>query len=215
MNARMKEGRLIVHPLFTIGHSILGLPLFVYPLKQNQVELLIDVRSKPESYRSPHFSQPEFEMSLREAGIHYLFLGEELGGRPDDPKAYRADGLVNYRARRQSYGFRAGIERVLVEAEKQTVAIMCAEEDPLSCHRFLMICPALVEAGLQPLHIRKDGVIEIQQEAEDRLLKAVHFQDVRSDSLFGFDRRSALEDAYTTQAEKRAFRADPQTVDYW
>ncbi len=201
--------------LFTIGHSNLDWQSFVEALRQFQVGLLIDVRSRPQSYRFPHFSQTEFEQSLRESGIRYLFLGEELGGRPEDPEAYGLDGRVNYRVRRKSFGFQAGIRRVLSELEQNTLALMCAEEDPLTCHRFLMICPEVVALGVEPQHIRKGGILEKQREAEDRLLEAHHFADVTSDSLFPADRAAALEDAYTAQAEKCAFRVDPQTVDYW
>lgn len=201
--------------LFTIGHSNAELGAFLAVLKELQVTLLMDVRSRPQSYRFPHFNQLEFEQSLREVGIRYLFLGEELGGRPEDPKAYREDGLVNYRARRKSRAFEAGLERVLSELEQNTLAVMCAEEDPLTCHRFLMICPELVAAGVEPQHIRKGGVLETQREAEDRLLEAHHFGDVSSGSLFSAERAAALEDAYDAQARECAFRADPQTIDYW
>ncbi len=204
-----------MHALYTIGHSNLSLPLFVFALQQHGVSVAVDVRSRPHSSRFPQFSQPEFEQGLRDAGISYLFLGEELGGRPDDPSAYRPDGLVNYRARRRSYGFRVGIERVLTELEKQPLALVCAEEDPITCHRFLMIGPELISAGVTPQHIRRDAALESQEQAEDRLLAAVHFADVRTDSLFASARSSALEDAYLAQAEKCAFRADPQAVDVW
>lgn len=202
------------HYLFTVGHSNSDWQAFLAALRQFRIAVLVDVRSRPQSFRFPHFSQPEFEPLLRDAGIRYLFLGEELGGRPEDPKAYREDGLVNYRARRKSRGFLAGLERLLSELEQNTIAVMCAEEDPLACHRFLMICPELVAAGVEPRHIRKGGVLETQQAAEDRLLEAHHFSDVASQSLFAADRAAALEDAYVAQAEMCAFRADPQTIEY-
>src|SRR5574337_1324041 len=162
------------HHLFTVGHSNLDGRVFCETLRKFGVTLLIDVRSRPQSHRFPQFNQLELEQSLREAGIRYLFLGEELGGRPDDPKAYREDGLANYRARRKSHSFQQGIERVLAELGQNALALMCAEEDPLACHRFLMICPELVALGMEPRHIRKDGVVETQREAEDRLLEAHH-----------------------------------------
>jgi uncharacterized protein (DUF488 family) len=201
--------------LFTIGHSNSDPNVFLDGLRKFDVRLLADVRSRPRSFRFPHFSHPEFEQWLREAGVGYLFLGEELGGRPDDPKAYRADGLVDYRERRKSFGFQSGIERVLSELDRQSLALLCAEEDPIECHRFLMICPELVARGVQPQHIRKDGRLETQREAEDRLLNAHHFHDVATQSLFAADRAAALEDACIAQAERCAFRADPQAVEYW
>jgi uncharacterized protein (DUF488 family) len=201
--------------IFTLGHSNLELAAFCELLHRHSVALVVDVRSRPHSSWHPQFSQPEFEAALRDAGFGYLFLGTELGGRPDDPKAYTADGRVDYPARRKSDAFGAGLERVLAESRTQRLALVCAEEDPLDCHRFLMISPALVEAGAAPLHLRRDGRIETQQQAEDRLLEAQHFGDVASGSLFAADRAAALEDAYAKQAGKVGFRADPRAVEYW
>ena len=200
--------------LYTIGHSNLSLPIFVHAHQRYEIGVG-DVRSRPQSTRFPHFSQPHFEMALREAGLRYVFLGDELGGRPEDPKAYRADGLVNYRVRRRARGFQAGIDRVLAELTSHHVALVCAEEDPLQCHRFLMICPALKEAGVTPVHIRREEQLETQQQAEDRLLGEVHFRDVAVGSLFSNERENALEDAYMAQAERHAFRADPNSLEIY
>ena len=195
--------------LFTVGHSNWEFPSFIKLLKKSGVELLVDVRSKPHSSRFPQFSQPGFEALLEADGVDYLFLGEELGGRPDDPDAYRADGLVNYNARRKSYTFGAGVERLVKEFEKRCIALMCAEEDPLECHRFLMICPELLAMGIQPLHIRKGAQPETQEAVENRLLASNGFGSVASDTLFPELRSDALEKACALQAEKFAFRVDP------
>lgn len=203
------------HHLFTIGHSAMEAGVFLKLLQQFEITLVMDVRSRPRSQRFPQFDQIELERTLREAGIRYLFLGEELGGRPEDPKGYRSDGLVDYRGRRKSRTFAAGMERVLAELERGDLALLCAEEDPLSCHRFLMICPELVAMGLEPLHIRKGGIQETQREAEDRLLQAQKMAAVAGASLFPEDREVALERAYVAQSEKYAFRIDPRELEIW
>jgi uncharacterized protein (DUF488 family) len=202
-------------PLYTIGHSILEFPQFAAMLLAHRVELIADVRSVPRSGRSPQFTQPGFEKLLESEGISYLFLGEELGGRPDDADAYRPNGLVDYRARRRSYAFGAGVERLMKELERRAIAIMCAEEDPLECHRFLMLCPELVKLGVQPLHIRKGSELEAQESAENRLLKMTGFGGVATNTLFPQARADALEDAYRLQSEKCAYRVDPQAIDRW
>ena len=202
-------------PLFTVGHSILDFEHFARLLKDFGVELVTDVRSVPQSARMPHFSQPAFEKLLGAEHISYLFLGEELGGRPDDVDAYRPDGLVDYQARRKSYAFQRGLERLLKEWESRSVAMMCAEEDPLECHRFLMVCPELVKLGVPLLHIRKDLRIETQEAAENRLLAANGFAAVAADTLFPQVRTEALEDAYRLQAERFAFRIKPFVLDSW
>jgi len=210
-----REGTADRRPVFTVGHSNLEFPHFAALLKEASVELLIDVRSRPQSGRFPQFSQPALERLLGGEGVPYLFLGEELGGRPDDPDVYRPDGLVDYRARRKSYAFQAGLDRVLAELERRSVALMCAEEDPLECHRFLMICPELVARGVQPLHIRKGSSIETQEACETRLLESNGFRDVAAHTLFPDARAEALEKAIDLQAAKFAFRVDPLSVERW
>jgi len=202
-------------PLFTVGHSVLDFQQFAKLLQDSRVELVADVRSLPQSARLPHFSQPALEKLLGAERISYLFLGEELGGRPDDADAYRPDGVVDYAARRKSYAFQSGVERLLKKLEGQSVAMMCAEEDPLECHRFLMICPELVKLGIQPLHIRKGGQIETQEAAENRLLAANGFAAIAADTLFPQARSEALEDAYRLQAERHAFRVKPFALEPW
>jgi uncharacterized protein (DUF488 family) len=194
-------------PLFTVGHSILGFADFVGLLSNHGVEVVADVRSVPQSARLAHFSQPALEKLLRGEHIGYLFLGAELGGRPDDPAAYRPDGLVDYALRRKSDAFRAGLERLQKELQARSVAIMCAEEDPLECHRFLMVCPELTRLGIFPQHIRKGSRLETQAAAENRLLDATGFEAVTSNTLFPEARAQGLEDAYRLQAEKFAFRS--------
>jgi uncharacterized protein (DUF488 family) len=200
---------------YTLGHSDLESDHFVELLSNSRVKLVADVRSAPHSGRFPQFSQPVLQKMLEEGGISYLFLGEELGGRPDDLDAYRRDGVVDYRARRKSYAFGAGLERLIAEQKQRSVVLLCAEEDPLECHRFLMICPELVRAGVQPLHIRGDGRIETQEAAENRLLETHGFAGIANDTLFPQEREDALEQAYELQAQKVAFRISPLAVDRW
>jgi len=204
-----------LQPLYTLGHSILDIEHFVVLLKDHGVELVVDVRSTPQSARMPHFSSPAFEKLLQAEQVDYLFLGEELGGRPDDADAYLPNGLVDYRARRKSYAFQAGLARLEKELGSCTVAMLCAEEDPLECHRFLMVCAELTQSGIVPLHIRKGSRIETQEAAENRLLADTGFDAVAANTLFPGARSEALEDAYRLQSEKFAFRAKPFVVDTW
>jgi uncharacterized protein (DUF488 family) len=202
-------------PLFTVGHSVLPFEHFTVLLKDHGVELVVDVRSTPQSARMPHFSMPAFEKLLESENFSYLFLGDELGGRPDDADAYRSDGLVDYRARRKSYAFQAGLSRLESELEGRSVAMMCAEEDPLECHRFLLVCPELAQRGILPLHIRKGAQIETQEAAENRLLADTGFDAVAASTLFPGARTEALEDAYKLQSEKFAFRVKPFVLESW
>lgn len=201
--------------IFTMGHSNLEPAEFLALLARAEVEVVADVRSRPQSARFPQFSQAVLENILKTGNMDYTFLGEELGGRPDDPEAYRDDGRVNYPARRRSYAFKAGLDRLLKLSQEKTIAVLCAEEDPLDCHRFLMISPELVASGLSPVHIRKDFRLETQEAAENRLLEAHGFAGVAANTLFPQARTEALEKAYELQAEKAAFRVDPAMLQQW
>jgi uncharacterized protein (DUF488 family) len=200
--------------LFTIGHSSLELEGLLRVLVTHEIKILCDVRSRPGSFRFPQFNREPLEVCLASAQIKYEFLGETLGGRPSDSRAYHADGVVNYEERRKAPDFQTGIERALELARTSNIVLMCAEEDPLQCHRFLMICPALLDRGVMPVHIRRGGELESQREAEDRLLKLHDLAAFDSGSLFISERDVALQDALGRQAQEFAFRASPEAIEY-
>jgi uncharacterized protein (DUF488 family) len=201
--------------LFTIGHSNLEMDAFLAHLAAHHVHTLCDVRSRPASFRFPQFNREPLEALLVSASVRYEFLGEALGGRPADPRAYHSDGRVDYAARRKSPEFAAGIDGVLELARSTNIVLMCAEEDPLQCHRFLMICPALLKRGVVPVHIRRGGILESQLDAEDRLLELHGRTAFATGSLFVAERNSAIEEALQLQANEFAFRASPEAVEYF
>jgi uncharacterized protein (DUF488 family) len=203
------------NPLFTIGHSNLEIADFLSVLAAHGVRTLCDVRSRPASFRFPQFNRESLESALTSSGIRYEFFGATLGGRPADPRVYRENGLVDYAARRRAPDFAEGLERALALSRAGVAALMCAEEDPLQCHRFLMICPALLEHGVTPVHIRRGGMLESQSDAEDRLLVLHGFDDVTSTSLFTSGREDALKDALVLQSKDFAFRASPEAIEYY
>jgi hypothetical protein len=201
--------------LFTIGHSSLELDGFLKILLTHEVKTVCDVRSRPGSFRFPQFNREPLEACLVSAEIQYEFLGETLGGRPSDPRAYHEDGIVNYEERRKAADFRAGIDRALMLSSATNIVLMCAEEDPLQCHRFLMISPSLLDRGITPVHIRRSGEVESQREAEDRLLKLHDLAAFDSGSLFISERDVALQDALRLQAREFAFRGSPEATEYF
>jgi uncharacterized protein (DUF488 family) len=201
--------------IFTIGHSNLDLADFLAALGKHGVKILCDVRSRPASFRFPQFNREPISAGLASVKIQYEFLGETLGGRPSDPRVYHEDGRVDYRARRRSTDFSDSLDRAVALSSLQSVALMCAEEDPLECHRFLMICPALLERGITPLHIRRGGSLEAQRDAEDRLLELHGRTAFATGSLFVSEREIAIEEALQLQAKEFAFRASPEAIEYY
>jgi uncharacterized protein (DUF488 family) len=145
---------------FTIGHSNHDFPVWLTLLRQHGVEVVVDVRSSPYSKYVPQFDKELLQRSLEEAGIRYLFLGAELGGRPANPAYYDAKGRVLYSRLCDDAGFQAAIARLESGMERFRMALVCGEEDPAHCHRRLLIGRVLTEHGHAILHIRGDGRLE-------------------------------------------------------
>lgn len=213
MRLRVTQSSQSAAGLFTIGHSNLETGDFIAALRLHSIAILCDVRSRPGSCRFPQFNRESLEEELAAAGIRYHFAGEELGGRPEDPRAYSLDGSVDYPKRRESRQFQDSLAHIMGLARERAIALMCAEEDPLECHRFLLICPALISAGVIPQHIRRRGVNESQSAAEDRLLELHGFHDVTTASLFSSGRDAALAEALRRQSKEFAFHASPEALE--
>jgi uncharacterized protein (DUF488 family) len=145
---------------FTIGHSNHDFPVWLALLRQHGVEVVVDTRSSPYSKYVPQFDRELMQRSLEEAGIRYLFLGAELGGRPANPAYYDAKGRVLYSQLRNDASFQAAIARLESGMERFRVALVCGEEDPAHCHRRLLIGRVLTKRGHTMQHIRGDGRLE-------------------------------------------------------
>lgn len=183
--------------LFTIGHSNHKLERFVELLRGAGVEAVADVRTRPVSRFCPQFNKAALESSLSGAGIAYVFMGKELGGRPDDPALYR-DGTADFEKIAKSEAFREGLELMMADARKHRVALMCSEKGPLDCHRCLLVGRALGERGVAVQHILADGSPVSQTQIEEELLAG------SSDDLFA-PREERLAAAYRARASKVAF----------
>ncbi len=145
--------------LFTVGHSNHALELFLALLKRHEIQLLADVRSSPYSRYVTHFDREALEAALKQAGLNYLYLGKELGGRPDGAEFYDVDGHVLYYRLAEAPLFLDGIKRLEAGIRRQRIAIMCSEENPCVCHRHLLVGRVLCRRGVAIDHIRGDGAL--------------------------------------------------------
>ena len=189
-----------MNPLFTIGHSNRPLAAFFDLLRENHVTAVADVRSSPYSRWCPHFNREALQRSLKEVHTEYVFLGEELGARREEPECYRND-VADYELIAKTPAFARGLQRVRRDAETDRVALLCAEKDPLTCHRTILVCRHLRD-DFNIEHIVESGRSESQEAAETRLLKLAGIAET---GLFQ-NRGDALNDAYDRQGAKIAYR---------
>lgn len=167
----MAEGRVADDPpsLFSIGHSNLQFETFIGLLTRYEIQVVADVRSAPRSRYVPHFDSKPLRKSLHEHGVKYVFLGKELGGRPEGDEFYDDEDHVLYSRLGESALFEAGLDRILGGASDFRVAMLCSEEDPQHCHRHLLIGRVLQKRNLGVAHIRGDGTIQTDCELASHL----------------------------------------------
>lgn len=163
--------------IYTAGHSTHMIEKFLDLLERNDVTAIADVRSRPFSRHNPQFNKDTLSAELKKRGIVYVFVGKELGARSDDPSCYEG-GKVRYGRLAKTSVFKAGIERVLSGAQKYRIALMCAEKEPLDCHRTLLVSRALEQRGVSIVHILADGSTEAQTQTMSRLLDLVGLPQV-------------------------------------
>jgi len=156
-------------PIFTIGHSNHDLEHFLFLLDRHEIDAVADVRSSPFSKFNPHFNREPLSKALSNCGIKYVFLGDELGARRSEEECY-SENRVDYELVATLPQFKKGIERLLDGATKMRVAMMCAEKDPLTCHRSILVARYLDRVPGNIMHILANGEIEEHESAERRLL---------------------------------------------
>jgi uncharacterized protein (DUF488 family) len=186
--------------IYTIGHSTQPGDSFTELLRRHAVVAVTDVRSQPYSRRNPQFNRDRLAGALASAGIGYVFLGKELGARSEDPACY-VDDCVQYPLLARTALFQGGIERVLQDAATRRLALMCAEKEPLDCHRTLLVARELERRHAQIRHIHIDGRLETHQDAMTRLTEQLKL----ADDLFR-DGRALLDEAYERQGRKIAYQ---------
>jgi uncharacterized protein (DUF488 family) len=188
-------------PMYTIGHSNHELARFVALLKQHDVQAVADVRSSPYSQYNPQFNRESLEQGLRRHDIAYVFLGVELGARRQEPECY-FQGRADYALISRTPAFARGIERLVEGAAKMRISLMCAEKDPLDCHRCILVSPHLCQRGLNISHILPDGTLESHAQVEARLLRLLELPE---QELFRSP-KEIIADAYQIQGEKIAYQ---------
>lgn len=207
--------------LFTIGHSNHSIEFFLSLLQKHEISAVADVRSHPYSRYSPHFNQKNLKKYLQESNIYYVFLGKELGARTKNLSCY-VNGKALYELIANTEEFKQGLARIYQGLENYNIALMCAEQDPITCHRSILVSRHLKNKGLNIYHILKNGELEEHSNLEERLLKINNLLEKPQLSLqlSLFDDRNfnqnvlevtkktqdtILEEAYKIQGDKIAY----------
>jgi ATP-dependent DNA helicase RecQ len=197
--------------IYTIGYAGLAIERFIEILKAKGIEAVADLRSQPYSKREPAYSRDPLKAFLESAGLLYVFLGKELGARREESECY-LDGIARYDLIEQIPAFADGLGRLRKGAGTYRIALLCAEKDPLTCHRAILVGRLLAAEGYPMTHLSADGSEEDQESLETRLMqeegKASGEIDFESGNLKPRDQM--LGECYTARAENMAYREKPE-----
>ncbi|MBT3309787.1 MAG: DUF488 domain-containing protein [Gammaproteobacteria bacterium] len=193
-----------MNTIYTIGHSNHTTEKFTELLQQHHITAIADVRSTPWSRFHTQFNQEEIKSTLKDQQIYYVYLGEELGARRNEREAYQR-GNIQFERIPQLPLFQKGIERLQTGSSSLNIALLCAEANPLECHRAILITRHLQQD--HPIqHICKDGSTINQQQLEEELLST---HKLGIDLFNGPDQLPAMvENAYQLQAKQIAYQEE-------
>jgi uncharacterized protein (DUF488 family) len=185
--------------VYTIGHSTHPIEAFIELLIKHKITALCDVRSNPYSRYNPQFNREALQKSLQQHRIAYVYLGKELGPRREEIECYEGN-RISYEKIALTQSFQDGLNRLRKGVKTHRIAMMCAEKDPIACHRMILICRNLREGALEIWHILEDGSLENNQASEKRLLAHLKLASV---DLFRTE-NDLIQDAYRAQGVKIA-----------
>lgn len=161
----------VMKEIFTIGHSTHTIEHFLYLLKTYRINCVVDVRSVPYSKYVPQFNSKQLRNFLKKNNIYYIFMGDKLGARWENKGIYTEEGYLDFEKVRKTDLFSDGIKRVKDGIKKGfNVALMCAEKDPIDCHRTILIAPEFHYSGYKVKNILENGDIQTQEDIQKRLL---------------------------------------------
>lgn len=193
--------------IYTVGHSTNTFERLVSLLRLHDITAVADVRSQPYSRMNPQFNKGPLKTALERCGLSYVFLGAELGARSTDPNCY-ANGKVQYDLLAKTSSFQYGLERLQNGVIKYRIAMMCAEKEPLVCHRTILVARHLRDRGLTVRHILENGALEDHDSSMERLLKLLGISD---QDMFR-SRAEIVSLAYSIQGQKIAYGSDEMTL---
>ncbi len=192
--------------IFTIGHSTHEIDVFMGLLDKHEINAIADVRSVPYSSYNSQYNRDFLAENLKVRDIHYIFFGQELGARSENPDCY-LNGQVQYDRIAETETYKHAIERIISGSSDYKIALMCSEKEPLDCHRTVLVARSLVANNCIIKHILADGSIEEHEDTIRRLLEMTKLAD--EDLLRSYEER--VDEAFKMRENKIAYTESNDT----
>ena len=196
--------------IFTIGYSGFTTDEFIRVLLQNKINVLVDVRSSPYSKYFSEYNKEVLAVNLDKRGIYYRNFAKEFGARQDDTAFYSENGYLDFAKFAKSNQFEKGIEKIEKGIDQNFLfALMCAEKNPVNCHRTIMVARAFSKLGYQIIHLQPEGK-SISQDDVDEILLDEYYPLRNQHCLFNdsMAREEMLEYSYAQKNKEIGYKKE-------
>ncbi|MBQ7226076.1 MAG: DUF488 domain-containing protein [Clostridia bacterium] len=197
--------------IYTIGYTGYSLDEFIQELKNKGINVVIDVRSSPYSERYPDYNRDNLESTLASNRIYYRNYVKEFGARQDNRNFYSRDGYFDFEVFAKSEQFLSGVEKIKNSVAKgYRVLFLCAEKEPIQCHRTILVSRAFHKLGYNVIHLKPNNIAINHGEIETQLLN-MYFPNRYQRDMFSNDDKTDddyLIDAYRMQNRKIGYKIE-------
>jgi len=199
--------------IFTIGHSNYNVEKLIDMLRYYNINCVVDIRGTPYSKYNIRYNKETIRDTLIKEGFVYIYMAKEFAAKRENKVSYNKERYSDFEKVIYEEDFKKGINRLRVGCEKgYRIALLGAMQDPIRCHRSILVGRELVKHGFIVKHILDDYSIAYQDDIEKSILEK-YFEDrnqITIDSLLGTDKSEdeMIKDAYRMANKEIGYRIE-------
>ena len=199
--------------IYTLGHSNYSFDKFIEILKKYNINCVVDIRAIPYSKYNTQYNKEFFQANLKKLGYTYIYMADEFGAKRRTRNSYNDEGYADFDKVILEDEFKRGIERLKVGCSKNyKIVLLGAMQEPIRCHRAILLGKELIKAGFDVKHIMHEGDLKVQSELEEQLLEK-YFEDrnqLTIDSLLGnaISREDMIKEGYKLANKEIGYRIE-------
>jgi len=199
--------------IYTIGHSNYPLEKLIDMLKHYNINCVVDIRGTPYSKYNVQYNEETIALSLKEDGFLYLYMANEFAANRENKSSYNKEGYSDFEKVVMEKDFVNGIERLKLGCEKgYKIVLLGAMQEPIRCHRSILVGRALWGNGFKVNHILDDYSIASQENIEENLLNKYYNSrnQITIDDLMGnqMNEREMIKEAYRLANREIGYRVE-------
>ncbi|WP_294129247.1 DUF488 family protein [uncultured Clostridium sp.] len=199
--------------IYTIGHSNYTVERLIDMLKHYNINCVVDIRGTPYSKYNIQFDKETIRYTLSKAGFIYIYMAKELAAKRINKQSYNEEGYSDFEKVIKENEFIEGIERLKNGCNKgYKIALLGAMQEPIRCHRSILVGRALRENGFNVKHILDDYSIASQEDIEQMLLDKYfsNRNQMTIDDLIGHSltRKEMIQEGYRLANKEIGYRIE-------